>query len=220
MKELVIIGAGGLGREVLQLVLDINRGAPRWRLRGFLDEDLEAAGQTCLGYPVAGGLDRLEPASAAAGLYAVCAVGSPGAREDLVSRARAAGFSFGTLVHPRALISDFAEVGEGAIVFAGSIVEPGAAVGRHVLINKSCTVGHDTVIGDFSTVAPGANIGGNVRIGRGCDIGMNAAVIQGLVIGDGAVLGAGAAAVRDIPGHCTAVGVPARPIKHRGQPSG
>ncbi len=220
LPPLVIIGAGGLGREVLQLVLDINREAPRWNLLGFLDDGAYRQGiDQIMGYPLLGGLIEAPPsrgpwsAGGFSPVHVVCAVGAPYLRRRLSERAQELKYSFATLVHPRALVSSYAHLGEGVMVFPGTIVEPGARVEDHVLLNKNCTVGHDTILETLVTVNPGVNLGGEVRLERESQIGMNAAVIPGCRIGREAFLGAGAVATRDIPPRCTAVGVPARSRK-------
>ena len=84
-------------------------------------------------------------------------------------------------------------------------------------INFGLTIGHDSQVDDYATLAPGVNLSGFSKIGEGADLGAGAATIPGVEIGAWAIVGAGAAVTRDLPAHCTAVGVPARVIKTRSQ---
>jgi sugar O-acyltransferase (sialic acid O-acetyltransferase NeuD family) len=217
-KKIILVGAGGLAREVLGLLLDLQKKEPIWEILGFADDHPASLGTSVMGFPVLGRLEELEEVrkqqlGAAAPLYAVCAVGNPEQRRHLAERCSARGLHFATLIHPAAIISPFSSVGEGSVVFPYSIVEPQVKIGRHVLINKSSTIGHDAVLEDYATIAPGVNIGGNTTLGRGSQIGIGAALLQGIDIGEGCILGAGAVAICNLPPHSTCVGVPARVVK-------
>lgn len=210
MQSLVVLGAGGFAREVAWLVGSLNDVAPTWELLGFLDDAVERHGQVLNGTPVLGGIEWLADHSE---VYAVCAVGNPRVRKQLVERAARFGTRFATLIDPSVRHSRFVEIGEGSILCAGTILTTNIQIGRHVIFNLDCTVGHDAVIGDFCTVLPSVNVSGNVTIGEGCNVGTGAAIINDVAVGAWTVLGAGAVAVRDLPAGCTAVGVPARVIK-------
>ena len=214
MIDLLIIGAGGFAREAAWLVEDINLENNRFNLIGFVDEDPAKKGRVLNGYPVLGGFADLKGAANKA--RAVCAVGSPKSRLSLVEKARRQGLSFTSLIHPGVRLSRSAAIGEGSIICAGCIMTVDITVGEHVILNLSCTVGHDAVIGSYTTVLPAANISGCVSVAEGCLLGTNCSIIEGIHIGKWSMIGAAAAVVRDIPDHCTAVGVPAVPIKFHG----
>lgn len=120
---------------------------------------------------------------------------------------------FITTIHPTAIVSAHATIGYGTQILAGAIVNAGASIGNHCIINTGAIVEHDCVISDFVHLAPRAAIGGGAKIGSGTQIGIGACVIQNINIGSNVMIGAGAAVIRDIPDNCTAVGVPAKPIK-------
>lgn len=120
---------------------------------------------------------------------------------------------FGTVVHPSALVSRHATVGEGSVVFHLAVVQSGATVGKHCIINTAAVVDHDCRLGDFVHVSPNAALSGNVGVGEGTHIGTGASVIPGIRIGKWCVIGAGAVVVRDVPDYSVAVGVPASVIK-------
>ncbi|MEW5961780.1 MAG: acetyltransferase, partial [Chloroflexota bacterium] len=207
----------GLAREVAWLVEEINREAPVWNLIGFIDENEDKWGSVLNGYPVLGGFAAVTREHYG-NLNTVCAVGSPLNKKILVERAQVAGLIFVNLIHPNVKMSTQVKMGVGNIVCVGNTLTVNIAIGDHVILNPACTVGHDCLIGDYTTVAPGTNISGNVIIEEGCDLGTGCVIIQGIRIGEWTVVGAGAAVIRDIPAHCTAVGVPAKPIKFQGRP--
>ena len=207
-RDLVILGAGGYGREVLQCVRDVVRDGAAWNLIGFLDDDPASTGRAIHECEVLGGsawLDRENPPAVAV------AVGSPAGRRSAVERLRALGHTeHATLVHPTAWIGDDVTLGRGTIALAGVRASIDVAVGDYVCLNKNAVLGHDVVVGDFATVSPGASVSGFVKIGDGADIGANSVIVQGNSVGEGSVLGAGAVLCNDLAAGVTAVGVPAR----------
>lgn len=216
-QPLVIIGAGGFGREVAWLVEDLNRERARWELLGFLDESKELHGKAINGYPVLGDLSWAKR-QGSGGVAAVCAIGDPKAKRRLVEEARRADLWFATLVHPSVTMSGRVELGKGVIVCAGCILTVDIRVGNYVTLNLGCTVGHDAQINDYTTLFVRVDLAGRTIVGEGCLLGSKTTVIQGVTVGARSTIGAGAVVTRDIPPHCTAVGVPARPIKfHAGQ---
>ncbi|MEW6524456.1 MAG: acetyltransferase [Bacillota bacterium] len=209
MRRLVIVGAGGFGREVAWLVSDINARSPEWDFIGFVDD--KQTGVTKEGWPIIGKISSIITLSPRP--VVVCAIGDPGLRMKLTSCLTMEGFDFATLIHPSVQLSEYVKVGAGSVVCAGTILTTSVLVGQHAILNPGCFVGHDTVIGDHASLMPGVNIAGEVTIGNGCYLGLNASVINRITIGEWSTIGAGAVVVRDIPPRVTAVGVPAKPIK-------
>lgn len=213
MNDLVIFSCGGLGREVLELALDVAAAGEPWNVIGFLDDDVDLHGEQIHGFPVLGGTEWVAEHP---DVHAVVAIGSTAVRRKVVEKLTKAGpIKFATLVHPRAMVGRHVEIGEGGVVCAGSLLTTDIVLGDHVLINLDCTVGHDAVLKDFVTVAPSVNVSGNVLVGEGCDLGTGSTVIQGKTIGEWSIVGAGAVVVKDLPANITAVGAPAKPIKER-----
>ncbi len=139
------------------------------------------------------------------------------ARDKLVDLCRQRwALRFATLVHPRASISPFAVIGEGAFVGAGSVIAPGARLGAFAFVNRGVTVGHDTLIGDYARLMPGCNIGGHVTVGRNVTIGMGANIIEELEIGAGATIAAGAVVTADVEPLTLVAGTPATARKRLG----
>lgn len=212
MRPLVIYGAGGHGREIEGMLAEINEAEPRWDLLGFLDDGLPA-GTAVGGAAVLGGTDWLR--SAAETPYVALGVGSPPLKRRLAQLLRPLAAGFPALVHPGVRLGRDARVGEGAQLCAGCVATVDLEIGAFATINRLCTVSHDCRVGDYATLAPGVLLAGAVAVGEGADLGIGACVIQGIAIGSWSVVGAGAAVVRDVPPDCTAVGVPARPIRRR-----
>jgi sugar O-acyltransferase (sialic acid O-acetyltransferase NeuD family) len=207
-RDLVILGAGGYGREVLQCVRDVVRDGADWNLVGFLDDDPLVAGGALHGHEVLGGVEWLKRPKPPA---VAVAIGAPLGRQRAVEALRAIGHDdHATLVHPTAWLGDDVAIGRGSVVLAGVRASIDVHVGDYVCLNKNCVLGHDVHVGDFATVSPGASVSGFVEIGRGAEIGANSVIVQGNVAGDFAVLGAGAVLCNDLPAGVTAVGVPAR----------
>lgn len=207
-KDLIIVGAGGLARDVAWLTERINEKEPTWNILGFLDDNSGLWGQTPGGYPVLGGCDAAKDFSDA---WFVCAIGSASVRKKIISKL--GDVKFATLIDPSVIMSNRVKIGRGTTVCASTIITVDVSIGSHVVINSDCTVGHDAAIEDFVTLYPGANVSGMTRLGSCVEMGTGSQIIQGKTIGKGTIVGAGAVVVKDIPQNCVAVGSPAKPIK-------
>jgi sugar O-acyltransferase (sialic acid O-acetyltransferase NeuD family) len=213
VRRIAIFGAGGFAREVLALLRDLARAGEPWEVAGFVDDDPASHGRVLDGVPVAGGRDWL--AAQGEPLHLALGVGSPVVKRKVVRSLRDVAAGFPVLVHPNVVRTDYVEYGEGAVVTAGNILTSQIRVGAFAMLNLACTVGHDCVLGDYATVSPGVNVSGHVTLGEGVDVGTGSKLIQGVTVGEWTVIGAGAVVSRDLPANCTAVGVPAKPIKER-----
>ncbi len=213
MHDLVIVGAGGFGREVLQIALDQNEEKKHWNILGFLDGNPDLHGKEIQGFPVLGGMNWIERYPQT-GL--VIAIGNPLTRKKVTETLTSHGAQhFPVLIHPNAWIGRNVEIGEGTIICSGNQITTDIRIGRHVILNLNCTVGHDAVIEDFCTLYPGVHVSGNVYLEEGAEIGTGTAIIQGIRIGSFTTVGAGATVVKDLPPNVVAVGVPARIIKEK-----
>ena len=212
MKDLVIFGASGFGREVAWAVERLNKVTPTWNLLGFMDDADDIQGTEINGYKVLG---KTADVSNYPDAYFVVAVGASRTREKIVSNMKMVNPSikFGTVIDPSVEMSDLVTIGEGTIICAHTIITVIIEIGSHVIINLDCTVGHDAVLQDFVTLYPSVNVSGITNIGHAVELGTGMQIIQGKTVGDYSIVGAGAVVVKDIPAKCTAVGSPAKPIK-------
>ena len=195
---LFVVGAGGAGREALDIAIACGRD-----VIAFLDE--YRAGEKVRDRVV------LPPEEAPAGASYVIAIAAATVRARLAATLTDAGLDAGQLVHPRAVIGPETALGMGFLAHANVLVSSEVSVGAHCQVHYNATIGHDCVLGDHVTVLPGANVAGTVVLGAGVLVGSGAVVLQGLVVGDGAVIGAGAVVTRDVPPGAVVVGSPARP---------
>lgn len=196
--DLYVVGAGGTGRETLDVALAAER-----RVAGFLDERL--AGTEVRGLPILG----VEAAHAGAGY--VIGIAAPATRRRLAGLLDARGLHAVTLVHPRAVVGPETRLGPGCIVMAGAHVSSTVTLGAHVQVQYNATVGHDAVLEDYVSVFPGANVAGTVFLEQDVTLGSGAVVLQNLRVGRGTFVGAGAVVTRDVGSHLVVVGIPARP---------
>ncbi len=141
--------------------------------------------------------------------YFAC-VGHNGIREKIHSQLSSMLGNPINAIHPRAIISSSAKIGDGVMIAANATVNPLVEIGRGVICNTSSSIDHECIIGDFSHIAPGAVLCGNVKVGRKSFIGAGAVIRQGIIIGENVMVGAGAVVIRDIPSNTTVVGNPQR----------
>ena len=212
MKDLIILGASGFGREVAWIVERINKVMPEWNLLGFMDDDESIQGKIINGYKVIGNTLSINMFPEA---YYVCAVGASKVREKIINKVKMAcpEIKFGTIIDPSVEMSDTVMIGEGTIVCAHTIATVNISIGKHVIINLDCTIGHDAIINDYVTLYPSVNISGRSTVGRCVELGTGMQIIQGKTVGDYSILGAGAVVIRDIYENTTAVGCPAKEVR-------
>lgn len=217
MRRVVIIGAGGHGRELISYIRDLNDQGEHIELVGFIDEHKPRASWEAA--EILGDFDDLESLlkqHADSVFHYITAVGDNRVRRQFVARVERFGqqrVTPWTLRHPEAILGNTVEIGVGTCLAPGSIITTRVQLGKHCILNVNASISHDCVIGDFVNINPGAVICGNVHVGEGCYIGAGATIIDKVSIGEWAVIGAGAVVVDDIPPYVTAVGVPARVIK-------
>lgn len=211
VQPLVIIGAGGFGREVLDVVTAINRERPRWGFRGFVSDDpppsaiLARLSAQWLG-DVASFLRTTEPC------HYVVGVGDSHARDQLRQLSDAAGLVPATLVHPSATIGSDVQIQAGTVICSHVSITTSVRIGQHVHINLHSTIGHDCQLGDCVTVNPLVAVSGGATLESRVTMGTHSSVLQGLTIGERAFVGAGAVVTRDVDPGTTVVGIPARPL--------
>lgn len=212
-EPLIIVGAGGFGRETADVVAAINAAAdaPVWNLVGIVDDAPSASNLVRLegrGIKLLGTIDDLV-GSEQRSRY-VIGIGSPQVRKSIAQRLDAAGFKAAILVHPDASIGSECALGEGTVILAGARVTTNVGLGRHVHLNPNVTIGHDSVLSDFVSMNPSSSVSGDCVIGDGTLIGVGAVILNGVSIGAESVVGASACVVRNVPHGLIVKGVPAR----------
>lgn len=197
-KSIVIIGAGGHGKVIADIVLssgDI--------VTGFLDDDCKE--KSICGFPVLGRIsDYVEYKDHS---MFVVAIGNAKIREKIVSEL--SDVNWYTAIHPTAVVSRMAtNIGCGTVIMANAVVNPGASIGKHCIINTAAVVEHDNVIEDYVHISVGAKIAGTVHIGKRTWIGIGATAKNNISICDDCMIGAGGVVVKDILIPGTYIGVP------------
>jgi len=207
---LLIIGAGGHAKVLVEALL-----ASSAVIAGVVDADPAMAGQALLGVPVLGDDKFVQefPPDEIRLVNGLGSVGLPVRRKELFERFKTLGYSFAKVVHPSAVIASDVELGEGAQIMAGAVIQPGSRIGSNVIVNTRASVDHDCRIGEHVHLAPGVTLSGGVRIGDSSHIGTGATLIQGINTGARCLVAAGSVVIRDINENTTVYGVPAREAK-------
>lgn len=213
--KLVVIGAGGFGREVLDVVQAIQlEASSEIELLGVVDDALNELNRERLesrGISYLGKISDVFDGTATAEIRFAIGIGSPLVKQKIDSLLTAQGYEAATLIHPQASIGSEFTAAPGVVVCSGARLTTNISLGRHVHININATIGHDVSIGDYCSVNPLAAVSGDVEVESGVLIGATAFVIQGVSIGQNAVVGASSCVVRSVNSGETVKGVPAKP---------
>lgn len=212
MKDLVIYGAGGFGRETAWLIKQINQingHSPKYRVLGFCD-DGRSAGEVVDQHPILGGMEYLNDIRKE--LNVAIAIADPMTREKVRNSLTNTQLEFPALIHPSVGVSEDCRIGQGSIICAEVAMTVNVNIGSFVIVNLKCTLGHDCVLGNYSSLMPSVNISGSVTIGKCVYIGAGAILLQGISIGSNSLIGAGAVVNKSFEGEKRIMGVPARLI--------
>lgn len=207
--RVLIVGAGGHGQVVADILLRLKDLGKLIDPVGYLDDDEALDGTHLLGLQVFG---KVAHGNAIPHDAVIIAIGDNRARQRWYKKLSDQGENFVVAHHPGSIIAPDVGVGSGSMICAGAIVSTGAQVGSNVILNTGCSVDHHCRIGNHAHVAPGARLGGDVVIADGALVGIGAIVLPGCSVGAWSQVSAGAVVNRDIPEGVTAVGAPARII--------
>lgn len=209
MKDLIIIGVGGVGREAALIAEEINEQSREWNILGFVDDNEDVQNTYINGYTVLGKSQYLQNYKDE--VYVFCGISNYKVKKKIISKLKEnQNIKFATLIHPSVRLNKHIKIGEGCIIYQNVIMTVNIEIGDHVIISPKCGIGHDSKIHDYVTLLWNVNVSGNVDIKEGATMGSGSTVIQGLTIGEGSFVGAGACVIRDVDDDKTAVGVPTR----------
>lgn len=212
MKKIVIVGAGGFGREVKFLIDRINDISLQFELVGFYDDNQDLSG-IINGIPYLGTINDLLMVKEE--LHVALGIGVPQLKKMIIDRLNPnEHLRYPNIIDPSAIIGkDHVIIGRGNVFCAGVIATCNITIGDFITFNLCCSIGHDTNINNFASFMPNVNISGEVFIDNNVYVGTGAKIINQLTIGENTIIGAGAVVAKSLPANCTAVGIPAKPIK-------
>ncbi len=197
---MILFGASGHGKVAMDSLL-----AGGIEVKAFFDDDVSK--KTLCGKEVVAPYNE----SVYPDEDVVITIGVNRIREIVANKVK---HNFGKIVHPSCMLGSDVTIGEGTVVFHGTIIQHSAMVGKHAIINTGASVDHDCVVGDFVHVSPHATLCGNVKVGKLTHIGAGAVVIPNLTIGKNVTIGAGTVIINDVPDNAVVVGNPGKVIKY------
>ncbi len=212
MKDIIIYGAGSVGKLTEQIISDINKDKKQFNILGFLDDDKSKHNASVFDYKIFGDIEWLKTNNK---VNVVFGFSSPSQKLNLIERLKEINHTkFVQLIHPKAWVSKRVEIGKGSIIYPGTHIDVDVKIGDFVLLNKLCSIGHDSILKNYSTISPGVNIGGFNYIEEGVDFGINACSIQNIKIGKWSTIGAGSVIIKNVEDRAVIVGNPGKVIKY------
>ena len=211
-KKIVLIGAGGFGREVASIIEVLNKVKPTYELLGFLDDGSQYhEGMMINDYPWLGNrnwiIDHKDD------VVCTCCIGNPKIKKIIQEELTEKGVTFETIVAYGGFIGPHTRIGAGCVFYGGVMLSVNCSIGDGVVLNQMVNIGHDVVIGDYTTIMPMSGISGGCKIGQEVRIGGHVFVIPGKKIGDGATVAAGSIVFSNVKGGTTVLGNPAKRIR-------
>ncbi len=212
-ERVIVVGAGGFGREIICWVEDCHAAGTLPRLGGFIDDVTDSLP----GYDVQriGTVQDYAPQS---GDLFIVALGEPAKKRKVVEMLQTRGGRFATLLHPTVTVVRTATIGEGVIMCPYAMAMPDSRAERFVTILNYSGMGHDAVVGEFSTLSSVVDVTGRVRVGANVTVGSGARLLPGITVGDGATIGAGAVVVRSVKPGMTVYAPPAKVLSMTPRP--
>ncbi len=190
MRDIIIIGAGGLGREVLAILKNCNAKQPTYNILGFVD-DGKSEGETVNNIEVLGGVEHLNSLTNKTGV--IIAISLPKIRKTIYNKISNPKVYYPTILHPSVILSDeeFLKIGKGCIFCINTVLTTNISLGDFVLLNAGAIINHDAEIESFSTIMPSVNISTGAKVGEGCYIGTGSKISKPKTIPAWEVLQAG-----------------------------
>ena len=209
MKDLIIVGAGGLGRKVFVCLRRLNTDN-RWNVLGFIDDNSNALDGKKCDLDIIGKISDWQPTE---NQVFVMGISDPRVKHKVSDILLERGAKFETIVSPDVLLGDYVEIGEGSVIMTPYNVESGVRIGRFVTMLGS-TIALDGSIDDYSTTAGFANLT-NAQIGKEVYVGSHAVILENVKLGDGAFVSVGSVVMKDVPANMQVFGYPARIVGER-----
>ena len=208
MKKILIVGAGGFGREVYYWILDSQEKYPEWEISGFIDDKKNALEGYKYEVPVVCSKDF----SPEYNHFLVLGIGLPRVKKTVVQTLQNRGGKFVSFIHHSAILGQNVSVGEGSVLCPNTVLTCDVTLGSFVTVNCAATAGHDASIGSFSTLSGHVDITGFAKIGEAVFLGSHASVLPGIKVEDEATIGAGSVVVNKVKRGNTVFGNPAKVI--------
>ncbi len=211
-QDIIIIGAGGMGKDVLWTINDYNKKFEKYNVIGFLDDNYTKHEKAIHKIPIIGKLNWIKKNYKKNIKYCI-AIGDSNTREKIILEVKKYKIKFETIIHPSVIKTKSIKIGKGTIIQAGCIIPLDVEIGKHVIININTTLGHDCKIKDYVTISPGVNINGKNEIGKNTLIGSGVSTAENTKIGKYSIIGIGSTVSKNVPDYCTYLGNPGRIIK-------
>lgn len=209
MKNLIIIGAGGCGREVLQIAKDVNRLHPTWNIKGFLDDRADALDGLRCDVTVIGSTESYVPQPDD---QFVCCIGNSEVRKAIIDKMSEKGAEFVNVIHPTSLIADSALLGKAVILYPYSIISDNAEIGDGCIVNMHSTIAHDSKLGEYCTISAHCDVTGMCTVGARVFMGSGARMVPGSKVGNDVFICAGSTVMSRLKDGAKVIGVPAKRI--------
>lgn len=207
MQDVIIVGASGFGREVLENVREINQINPTWNVIGFIDDNVNALECYDVDVSVIGTIKDWKPIDKE---KYILAIASPKIKEKVVLQLKEKGVHFVNLISPEVSIGERTELGEGVVIFGHTEISVDCKIGKFSFFNVFGGIGHDVNIGDFCSFGPKVCISGGTKIGKCVNVGALASTFPGIEVEDYATIGMNSAVIRRVKSGSTVMGVPAK----------
>ena len=213
-RPVLLVGAGGIGRETAEAVRALNASGPKFELLGFLDDDPALAGVDIDGVPVLGPVDDVTRFTGASVVLTTAGTHDQASRWRIAHRLALPASRFATVVHPACVLPSNSEIAPGCVLLAAVVATMPLRLGAHVVVMPAVVFIHDNVIEDYATFGAGVRLGGGVRVCEGAYLGAGALVREDVTIGRWSIVGMGAVVLRDVEEGEVVAGVPARTVGH------
>lgn len=209
MKDIIIVGAGGCGREVANWIEDINKTEETWNILGYLDDNPHSLDGFPSRYPIIGGIKEHVPSP---DVYYAMGIANPAVKKIVGNVLLAGSARFASIIHPSTRIYSEFEPGIGLVTYPNSKIATGCRIGNFVTL-QSTILGHDSCLEDYVTVSSSCGITGGVKLHEGSFIGDHACISVGLEVGKNAYVGIGSVVIRNVEEEAHVFGNPARVFK-------